>query len=170
MTEHDRHALYRFFSMYDQLLYIGITLDPASRWKSHREEKPWWYEVARITIEHHVDRRSALDAECAAIITEHPMYNIVHSPVRKLSIGELAYGRGWGARPEDMPDECHDYCARAGIYETYFPYAWSGGVAHYRCRQGHAWECRWGHYFAGKAPWLTGMSQNQDAAIGGDLP
>lgn len=165
----DRHALYRFYSMYDQLLYIGITLDPSVRWKSHREDKPWWHEVARITIEHHANRRGALDAECAAIIAERPLHNIIHNPVRKLTVGELTYGRGWGSRAEDMPDICHDYCAQVNIFETYFPYEWSGGLAHYRCHQGHDWTCGWGHYFAGRAPWLAGLSQSQDASICGDL-
>lgn len=69
------HALYRFFDASGDLLYIGITLNPAGRWKQHREEKPWWEEVTDITIETYPDRPSVLEAERKAIIAEHPRYN-----------------------------------------------------------------------------------------------
>lgn len=73
------HALYRFFDASGDLLYIGITLNPAGRWKQHREDKPWWEEVADITIETHPDRPSVLEAERKAIIAEHPRYNKTHN-------------------------------------------------------------------------------------------
>lgn len=76
------HALYRFFDASGDLLYIGITLNPAGRWKQHREEKPWWEEVADITIETYPDRPSVLEAERSAIIAEHPRYNKTHNTPR----------------------------------------------------------------------------------------
>lgn len=76
-------ALYRFFNATGDLLYVGITMNPASRWKSHRDEKPWWLEVTSITVEHHPDRASAEEAERQAIRSERPWYNLVHNPSTK---------------------------------------------------------------------------------------
>lgn len=77
-TEPRSHALYRFFSGHE-LLYIGITMDPGSRWATHRDEKTWWQQVDTITVETHPTRAAALDAERAAIITEQPRHNVVHN-------------------------------------------------------------------------------------------
>jgi predicted GIY-YIG superfamily endonuclease len=73
------HALYRFFSGDDELLYIGISLEPAARWGQHRADKPWWSEVATVTVETVADRELALAAEREAIIAEQPRYNVVHN-------------------------------------------------------------------------------------------
>ena len=78
------HALYRFFDAAGDLLYVGITLDPGSRWKQHRDDKAWWHEVARVELENHPSREAVLAAEKAAIITEQPRYNIVHNRGRRL--------------------------------------------------------------------------------------
>lgn len=71
------HALYRFYSATGQLLYIGITLDPGNRWKQHAKDKPWWADVAGISVENHPDRASVLAAEARAIEVEKPLYNKV---------------------------------------------------------------------------------------------
>lgn len=42
------HALYRFYDAAGALLYVGITIDPGSRWRSHAHDKPWWQQVAQI--------------------------------------------------------------------------------------------------------------------------
>lgn len=73
------HALYRFYSDDNTLLYIGITLNPGARWKSHSKDKPWWSEVAQITVETYPTREAVADAERAAIIAEHPRHNVVHN-------------------------------------------------------------------------------------------
>lgn len=74
-----QHVLYRFWGTSGQLLYIGITLDPGARWKTHSKDKPWWLEVVNITVEVYPSRSAVLDAERAAIIAERPRYNIVHN-------------------------------------------------------------------------------------------
>lgn len=74
-----RHALYRFYDADGQLLYVGITADPGSRWRKHAHDKPWWHDVANITIETHPTRADVLEAERAAILTEKPRHNIVHN-------------------------------------------------------------------------------------------
>ena len=73
------HALYRFFDATGALLYVGITLNPGARWTTHSKEKPWWAEVASVTVEQFPDRESVLAAERAAIINEGPTYNVVHN-------------------------------------------------------------------------------------------
>ena len=74
------HALYRFFDKDDRLLYVGISLDPGARWKTHAREKEWWSDVARVSIEEHPTRKSVLDAESAAIRSECPLRNIAGNP------------------------------------------------------------------------------------------
>lgn len=71
------HALYRFFSEDGALLYVGISADPFKRMTQHRDGKPWWSEVAQVTIERHPSRSAALLAEAAAIRDEVPRYNIL---------------------------------------------------------------------------------------------
>jgi predicted GIY-YIG superfamily endonuclease len=77
-TEHTaaHTALYRLYDDSDALLYIGIAGNPGRRFEQHRRDKPWWGQVARITLEHHPTRDKALTAETEAIRTEHPRYNI----------------------------------------------------------------------------------------------
>ena len=73
------HCLYRFFDAASQLLYVGITMNPSSRWNQHRKDKAWWVEVANITIEPHLSRPAALRAEQRAIRFEHPLWNVMHN-------------------------------------------------------------------------------------------
>lgn len=75
MTDHP-HALYRFYSDGGQLLYVGITNNPGNRLQQHQQDKPWWHEVAGISVEKHPSREAALAAEARAIAVEHPRYNL----------------------------------------------------------------------------------------------
>lgn len=71
------HILYRFYGPTDQLLYVGITCNPPSRWKKHRARKEgWWSQIERIDLEHHPSRAELRDAELRAIEMERPIYNI----------------------------------------------------------------------------------------------
>lgn len=150
------HALYRFHSDTGELLYVGITLNPTGRWRQHRRHKPWWTEIARITIEQFPDRTSALLAETNAIHDEHPKYNIAQNPTppattqRPTTIAEIL-GSPWGGKASDMPDDCHDHCVKVGVFATYYPYEWWEGMAAYQCEAGHVWTCSWGHVKSGEA-------------------
>lgn len=75
-------ALYRLFGAENVLLYVGITTNPASRWREHANIKTWWPLVARREVEWHDNRADALAAEAAAICDENPMYNILRRPYR----------------------------------------------------------------------------------------
>lgn len=72
-------SLYRFFNRSNELLYIGITNRIPRRLDEHGDDKPWYLEVARVEVEHHPDRHSALRAEKNAIHAERPRYNIHHN-------------------------------------------------------------------------------------------
>lgn len=75
----DRHVLYRFYDVTEQLLYIGITANPGRRFGQHGSSKPWWSQIATIRMEVHPDRAAVLVAERAAIIAEKPLHNIRHA-------------------------------------------------------------------------------------------
>lgn len=73
------HALYRFYDAAGALLYIGITVNPGTRWSQHSKDKAWWEDVAQATVERFPDRKSVLDAERTAIIREQPRHNVAHN-------------------------------------------------------------------------------------------
>lgn len=68
-------ALYRLFDAADQLLYVGISTQPETRWTQHAADKPWWPLVQRREVEWHPDREAAEAAERSAIGAEEPLYN-----------------------------------------------------------------------------------------------
>lgn len=72
-------TVYRFYSADGALLYIGKTISPRSRLKSHRHGKDWFGDVSRITIEKHATETDALEAERAAIVAERPVHNVIHN-------------------------------------------------------------------------------------------
>lgn len=72
-----RTALYRLFDAAGKLLYIGIAVNPPSRWAGHAADKLWWGEVARITIHWYDTWGAAEAAEATAIRQENPLHNVV---------------------------------------------------------------------------------------------
>jgi GIY-YIG catalytic domain-containing protein len=91
-----RCALYRLFDAIGTLLYIGITVNPEGRWSVHAATKTWWGDVARKEIEWYDSEELADAAETAAILAEHPKYNVAKSPwapkPRELAPGEMLIG------------------------------------------------------------------------------
>jgi len=71
----ERSALYRLYDAGDQLLYVGITDDPKTRFAQHRDDKPWWPQVAIRDVEWFPDRATAEAQERQAIQAESPRYN-----------------------------------------------------------------------------------------------
>lgn len=74
----ERTALYRFYDAEDELLYVGISKDPKTRWEQHRD-KPWRPDVAMRVVEWFDDRATAEHAERKAIQNEAPRYNVRHN-------------------------------------------------------------------------------------------
>lgn len=101
-------ALYRLFDAEGTLLYIGISGNLKTRFAKHAVHKPWWPEVARKTVEWHLTRTDAAEAEDKAIKTEKPKHNIAGAVLfgvdfdqarlgKKLdgtSVLDLAFGEG----------------------------------------------------------------------------
>lgn len=79
MTD-QQHVLYRMYDVHDRLLYVGITLDPSARLRAHMGDKPWWPQIAGITLEHFDNRDELEAAEVAAILDEDPLYNVASRP------------------------------------------------------------------------------------------
>jgi predicted GIY-YIG superfamily endonuclease len=79
MPDPIRTALYRCFDADEELLYVGISKDPAERWKQHRSTAPWWRDVTMRVVEWYDDRPAAERAERKAIQTEGPRHNVLHN-------------------------------------------------------------------------------------------
>lgn len=95
MTEH--HVLYRIFDTAGGLLYVGATMDPGSRMRTHHLQQPWWNDAANITLEHFDTYEHLMAAESQAIATEGARYNVIHSPHAVRSTKERSRRRGEGS-------------------------------------------------------------------------
>jgi predicted GIY-YIG superfamily endonuclease len=76
-------VLYRLHDADDSLLYVGISSRLGRRLDEHAEVKPWWPQVASVTLERFPDRVSATVAEGAAIRSERPEHNVVSLSVAR---------------------------------------------------------------------------------------
>lgn len=93
-------ALYRFFDRDGQLLYVGITKDPKTRWDYHRlhAASTWWPSIASKQVQWFPERSAAAAAELRAIRTEAPLWNSAGAPnpSRGLAPGEqLCPQKNW---------------------------------------------------------------------------
>lgn len=96
--------VYRFYDADGTLLYVGITLDPHTRWEDHRTGKPWWPDVASITAHRYPTRLDALIEEDRAIRDEGPLYNRANSraaPKERKCPGRPEVGKPSNIRFED---------------------------------------------------------------------
>lgn len=85
-----RTALYRFFDAAGNLLYVGVTKNPKSRWQTHALEQCWWHLVTRNEVTWCPSRREAAAAEKQAIRDEDPVYNYIWKKERVTRLaGEL---------------------------------------------------------------------------------
>ncbi|HEX2380091.1 MAG TPA: integrase arm-type DNA-binding domain-containing protein [Methyloceanibacter sp.] len=73
-------CLYRAYDPTGDLLYVGISLEPLSRLRKHKQgTAEWRHLVFRILIEPFATRKEALAAEDFAIKTEPPKFNVIHN-------------------------------------------------------------------------------------------
>lgn len=87
--------LYRHFDAEGTLLYVGISLSAVKRLSEHMRGSAWSKSIAKVEISTFPDKKSARQAELAAIETEKPLFNVAHTglivgggkrgPKRKLS-------------------------------------------------------------------------------------
>lgn len=68
-------ALYRAFDYRGALLYVGVTDQPLTRWRTHASTSRWWPSARRLTYEVFPEEIEALDHERHAIKSEKPRYN-----------------------------------------------------------------------------------------------
>jgi hypothetical protein len=64
-----REFVYECYSPAGELLYVGRTNHPSNRIYTHRQESPWWSEVARLAWV------QVPDLERQRIIAYRPKYN-----------------------------------------------------------------------------------------------
>lgn len=116
-TRPGQTALYQFFDHADQLLYVGITDDPKTRWARHRQyaATTWWPHAARVSVDWFTERKAATAAELRVIRTRTPLYNSggSSSPLRVQAPGEAPCPKvnmqrfheatGGGFRPPGRP-------------------------------------------------------------------
>lgn len=81
------YTLYRWFGADGQLLYVGITENPAARFRDHERYSAWFRQVASCTVQHFDSRDDLKAAELEAIHTEKPTHNAVGNPNRRLKPG-----------------------------------------------------------------------------------
>jgi predicted GIY-YIG superfamily endonuclease len=87
-------VVYRLYDGEGSLLYVGCTVDPATRLRAHRRRQPWWDEVVSSEVVWYSSMDQAADVEQHAILAERPVYNVC--------IGRYT-GGGWLAGPKGSP-------------------------------------------------------------------
>lgn len=68
-------ALYRFYDGAAELLYVGVTCNPVSRFQQHQERSDWWSRASLLHAEWHDTRELAEAAEERAVNDEAPEAN-----------------------------------------------------------------------------------------------
>jgi predicted GIY-YIG superfamily endonuclease len=68
--------VYRHFGADGTLLYIGISLNAVARLSHHRRHAPWFKKIARVYVQRFATRHDAERAECEAINSEKPKFNL----------------------------------------------------------------------------------------------
>lgn len=79
--KHEAATVYTFLGENDAALYIGCTINPASRIGTH-QAKDWWTDVECIVVEHFEARPDALRRERELIERLRPQHNVTGVPGR----------------------------------------------------------------------------------------
>jgi hypothetical protein len=69
-------SLYRIYDHSGRLLYVGVSINPFERLRTHAIQRSWWVDVCSIQIEFYPCNNAALDAELKCIREEAPKHNI----------------------------------------------------------------------------------------------
>lgn len=124
-------TLYRFYDDTDRLLYVGVTMNPPRRFRTHEGTKGWWAEVSHIALESYLERADVLSAEAAAIRNERPVYNVALNGETVLC---HVCRRPVEVDPDDEPDagqprhmECD--AAFCDAYDTGWKSGWERGLS-----------------------------------------
>lgn len=87
-------ALYRLYDGEYDLLYIGISRDPAKRFKAHAHMQNWWHCVKYFDFTWYDSYPEARRAENRAHASERPPYNGLHWTGIKSEHPALKYDDG----------------------------------------------------------------------------
>jgi hypothetical protein len=69
-------SVYRCWSFTGELLYVGRSIRWPCRLGEHQDTKPWWTDVASVTVIHYDADADCDAAERRAIATENPVHNV----------------------------------------------------------------------------------------------
>ena len=69
------NSVYRHYNAEGTLLYVGCSINPFMRLRSHEIGLVWAADIVRVEIERFPSSDAALDAECLAIRNEGPRFN-----------------------------------------------------------------------------------------------
>lgn len=72
-------AVYRMYDASGALLYIGQSVNPASRPMQLADHRKWVTNIASITLQWLPTRQDALREEESAIRAERPLHNVTHN-------------------------------------------------------------------------------------------
>lgn len=103
-----KHALYRFYGDTGQLLYVGITSDPARRFGQHAATKSWWESVRGISVDWYTSRPDVVAAEKRAIQIERPLMNLQRPSLNPAPQAHPQCGHCIGCLREDGECQIHD--------------------------------------------------------------
>jgi GIY-YIG catalytic domain len=84
-----RAALYRFYDSRENLLYVGISVDPWRRWREHVLTQPWYPQAKHWTVTWYDTEKQAEAAEDLAIQRERPRHNVagaIRPPEARLTL------------------------------------------------------------------------------------
>jgi hypothetical protein len=70
------HAVYRFFTAEGELLYVGVSWNPAGRWETHRRVAAWWLFAAVVVVDVYDTEATALEVERYWIAAAAPLHNV----------------------------------------------------------------------------------------------
>jgi len=95
----DASAVYRIYNAGGDLIYVGMSYEPAIRVEVQRREKPWGHEIARYEVDWHSDRAASQRAEERLIKELQPRYNVTHTPEHRAR--SLRCFTGWADPPAE---------------------------------------------------------------------
>jgi hypothetical protein len=72
--------VYRYFDSAGDLLYVGTTAEPYTRWMQHRRRSPWAVDIATVSLEWFAYEDLAYQHERAVIRAERPRHNVKSTP------------------------------------------------------------------------------------------
>ena len=93
-------AVYRFFDVNCDLLYVGNTNNITVRWADHAASKAWYAKVHHMTVVWYKDKATAEAVERHAIDREMPGRNVMHNPNPPETVRRPVRKRGPSSTPE----------------------------------------------------------------------